>query len=383
MINEQIFIVTSHLYSGGIASISESYYKMYKDNGHKVTCIVLDGSNISERFTIDDNDLVKFKFNLIKNSGYKHTKKIKSLLSNMVDFSNFCKKNKGIYIYVHFDAILMSMLTSFSFRGSKKVYTIHTNIFEYLSTLNRWKKIILNKFISMLANSNALVFLTSDVSIEYKQKYKSENIVTSIPNITNIDAMLSDSKNKLGILFCGRLSIEKNAHLIIPVYEEYRNLGGVLPCTIVGDGPKKKFVELQISNSKYKNDINLLGHVDNVNNIYDECSFLTVLSKTEGFGLVIVEAISRCIPVISSNCRSGPSSILCYGEDVPFNSQKDSKFGRLLPILDENNLRIYALSFIDFEKRKRIDLNDADELVSRYSSKNIYKYWKSILSEIK
>jgi glycosyltransferase involved in cell wall biosynthesis len=62
-------------------------------------------------------------------------------------------------------------------------------------------------------------------------------------------------------------------------------------------------------------------------------------SLWEGFGNVIVEALECGLPVISTNCPSGPSEIL-----------QDGLFGRLVPIKDPQSL---ALAIEDTLKKPR------------------------------
>lgn len=52
------------------------------------------------------------------------------------------------------------------------------------------------------------------------------------------------------------------------------------------------------------------GFKKNIWNYIDEANCLVLTSKAEGFGMVLCEAISFGIPVVSSNCPSGPADIV-------------------------------------------------------------------------
>ncbi|MEZ8412224.1 glycosyltransferase [Vibrio splendidus] len=380
-----IYLVTSHLYSGGTASITESYYKMYKNKGYIVKCIVLDSSKFSGRFDIDQRDLVFFDLNLKRNSGLSNFKRVVSILSNLRRFRLWCAKNDGVYKFIHFEPVLLGLLSLFGLDNIYKINTIHTNIFQYRIGLKGIKRIGFDFFLWLMKSKDPIVFLTDDVADNYRNLYRSTSSkVYSIPNIVNVDVCesIKSDKRDVGIVYCGRLSKEKNAHLIIPIFDEYRKSGGLLNCTIIGDGPEKDNILEQYNESRYSKYINIQGHVDNVNTYYDSANFLIMLSKTEGFGLVIVEAISRCLPVIASNCYSGPSSILAHKLNVEFDTTVETNAGILLPILNDDSISIsiYAETFLNFENREKISVDIAKDIVQRYSEDVLFNYWVKVIN---
>ena len=64
-----------------------------------------------------------------------------------------------------------------------------------------------------------------------------------------------------------------------------------------------------IGKLKLENDIFILPTMSKITCYYDLADLFLFTSKYEGFGNVIVEALSRGLPVISTNCGSLPKEL--------------------------------------------------------------------------
>ena len=71
----------------------------------------------------------------------------------------------------------------------------------------------------------------------------------------------------------------------------------------------------------------LEGHVDNPFAYVSRARLFVLSSAWEGFGVVLVEAMALGIPVVSTDCPSGPAEIL-----------EDGRFGHLCPVNDPKAL---------------------------------------------
>ena len=85
----------------------------------------------------------------------------------------------------------------------------------------------------------------------------------------------------------------------------------------------------------------LNSSVVDVESEYINSSILVQPSRTEGFGLVLVEAMACGLPVISFDCENGPRSIISDGEDGFLISPFDVEFfaDRLVQLMNDYKLR--------------------------------------------
>lgn len=90
---------------------------------------------------------------------------------------------------------------------------------------------------------------------------------------------------------------------------------------ILGEGEEKESLLCLIRDLKLENHVSLLGHVSNPHPFLRNCELFVLSSAWEGFGNVLVEAMSYGTSVVSTDCPSGPSEILNNGE-----------FGSLVPV---------------------------------------------------
>ncbi len=94
-------------------------------------------------------------------------------------------------------------------------------------------------------------------------------------------------------------------------------------------------------------------------------------SRFEGFGLVLVEAMSCGIPVISFDCPYGPSDIIQDGEN-----------GYLVPLGDNEAFADRICYLIEHPKeRERLSTNGLYS-ASRYSLDSIMPLWAQLFKNL-
>jgi glycosyltransferase involved in cell wall biosynthesis len=104
------------------------------------------------------------------------------------------------------------------------------------------------------------------------------------------------------LLFVGRLAVQKNLPLLLRAIAAYRGKYGTnLQLSIVGDGDLRSSVESEIQELDLGSMVRLVGarYGDELESIYEESDLLLLTSIFESFGLVLVEAMAKALPIVS------------------------------------------------------------------------------------
>ena len=117
-------------------------------------------------------------------------------------------------------------------------------------------------------------------------------------------------KNKY-ILAVGRLHKQKGFDLLLKAFADI--IDTTLNLVILGEGEEREKLILIAENLNIIDRVLLPGAVDNIWPWYQHAHMFALSSRYEGWGNVLVEAMSQGCPVVSFNCNFGPSEILKNG----------------------------------------------------------------------
>jgi len=171
------------------------------------------------------------------------------------------------------------------------------------------------------------------------------------------------------ILAVGRLHKQKGFDILIKSFAK-SDLKNIVKLVILGEGKERKNLEELIAKLKLKNQVLLLGKVDNPFIYMKYARFFILSSRCEGFAIVLLEALACQAAVIAANCETGPSEII-----------ENGKNGLLIPVEDENALtEAMGKLFYDRELHERLKAN-ARKSIERFDVKNIVKDWMKLLEE--
>jgi len=171
---------------------------------------------------------------------------------------------------------------------------------------------------------------------------------TFIPNGVDPDTFKpvfnSGAKDRpVQILFVGVLSKKKNVPLLISAISKLkRNGASPFRLTVIGDGPERPRIEKTVKNLGLEDEVVMKGRVpENVLvEAFGNADIFALPSDTEGLPMVIIQAMSCVLPVISTEV-GGVAEAVEHG-----------KTGLLVPRGDDDALAKALIALVADKKRR-------------------------------
>lgn len=119
--------------------------------------------------------------------------------------------------------------------------------------------------------------------------------------------------DQFNVISVGRLERVKGFDMLIPIIGHIRENGVDAHLWIVGEGSEKDTLRQLVIEQGLENDVTFTGFLKNPYALMSKMDLFVCSSRAEGFSLVIAEAMTIGLPVVSMNC-AGPKELLTiYG----------------------------------------------------------------------
>lgn len=172
----------------------------------------------------------------------------------------------------------------------------------------------------------------------------------------------STSVRKKVVLSVGRLNHQKDFPTLIRSWSKIASKYPDWALHIVGEGPEKKKLEELIVKLKMTDRVLLPGFSSNVDDLLREASIYAMSSKYEGFALVLVEALSCRLPVVTVDFKYGARDIITNGVDGFIIANRDEdKFAQRLSQLIEDDILRHAMALAAEKSAERFNVEKIAE----------------------
>jgi len=171
------------------------------------------------------------------------------------------------------------------------------------------------------------------------------------------------------IVAMGRLTEQKGFDLLLRAYAEIAERHPDWDLTIWGEGPDRTELEALADSLGIAERLSLPGRTANPEAALCRGSLFVFPSRYEGFGLALAEAMSLGLPVIATDCPSGPADLI-----------RDRTDGLLVPNGDVAALgRAMERLMNDLDYAVSLAAR-ATEVVERFSLDKTLALWQGVLS---
>jgi glycosyltransferase involved in cell wall biosynthesis len=137
------------------------------------------------------------------------------------------------------------------------------------------------------------------------------------------------------ILGAGELCARKDFATLIKAFAKVRQRI-ICKLVILGEGRQRQHLANLVRNLGIQTEVSMPGFVTNPYAYMSKASLFVLSSRCEGAPVVLIEALAVGVPVVSTDCRSGPREIL-----------QDGRLGPLVPVGDANALAQAILATLD------------------------------------
>ena len=174
------------------------------------------------------------------------------------------------------------------------------------------------------------------------------------------------------VIAAGRLVRQKNFASLIRAWKEVHAKHPDWKLDIYGEGSLKTSLEKLIADLQLEGAVCLQGKTQEIFKEMTNSSIFVLSSIYEGFGLVIVEAMSCGLPVVSYACPCGPKDII-----------EDGKDGFLVEVNDEQTLAARINQLIEDEELRRQMSQAALQKSEKYKMERIIPMWMDLFEKLK
>lgn len=177
---------------------------------------------------------------------------------------------------------------------------------------------------SLYPNAGAIIGVSEPVSRDIASRMRAETNLLAIANGIDVatiarraaertvESEAVDSLTAPKLVAVGRLVQEKGFDDLLEAFALVRSRSPSASSTLVilGAGPERGALETQASQLGIQDAVVLPGFVANPWAVMARADLFVLSSRHEGFSLVVAEAVACGLPIVSTDCRSGPAEML-------------------------------------------------------------------------
>lgn len=245
----------------------------------------------------------------------------------------------------------ITRLFSINNKNTKKIAWIHNDITKVFGNglKSKLKKILDKKIYSKY---DTIVFVSEDNLKKFNKEYKDirnkylepikKEVIYNYIDKENIIKKAEEkndivfNKDRINFVTVARLVEQKGIDRLIEIHSRLIKNGLKHNFYIIGDGPEKEKLEILIKKQKIEETFKLLGKKENPYPYIKKADYFCLLSRFEGYGMVLEEAKILDKPIIITD-TAAREAVENYENARIFKNTEDGIYNGLENIILNNN----------------------------------------------
>ncbi len=182
-----------------------------------------------------------------------------------------------------------------------------------------------------------IVVLSEKAKVSYSKYSKVSIIPNALPFESKTQSLLINPE----IILVGRLSPEKGLERLVIIGKIIKQNYPNWKIVLVGDGDIRENLKGLYKEAGLENFIEFKGVIKDMKQAYLNASIYIMTSRYEAFPMVLLEAQSCGLPIVSFDCPEGPSQIIHNDEDgyLIEDDDYDTFTEQLMKLMENHDLR--------------------------------------------
>lgn len=210
------------------------------------------------------------------------------------------------------------------------------------------------------------------VTLTHRDKLSYTSWFKNVSAIYNISPFLIPDKLEIRnkeIIAVGRLTYQKNFQVLLKAWQQIQSQVDDWSLKIYGTGEDFDELSTIIHNHQLKN-VELMGQASQIEQIYQKSSLFVMSSRFEGLPMVLIEAQTFGLPIISFDCPHGPAEVIHH-----------QKNGLLVENQNVTALANAMLSLMQNDEQREQYSLQAFKDAERFQEYSILTMWKNLLEK--
>lgn len=355
------FFIDDITHTGGIERVTSNLVHQFSKDQRNIDVEIVSQYKSSNRIWYPfGNCIIKYLSDKNFDAKPHSISRIVTMLGNINAVRQYFKKHSYDFIIAQSLPNVFALFMA-GVDMSKVIATEHVYYNYYNSIIKKIRIFIYKKCYKVAV-------LTSEDKKCYDRYFDKTHTVL-IPNPVIVPEYFESHLNNKVAIAMGRIQYQKGFDTLVDVFAMVHQKHPDWKVHIYGDGNYRNYIEEYIKERNMNDIVVLKGRTDDVASVMRNASFFILSSRFEGFGMVIAEAMSQGLPVVSFDCPTGPSDMV------------KSNFNGLL--VENQNKKALAEAICYMiehpNERKKMGRN-AIETSKQFAGNIISKKWYSVFN---